>query len=152
MPADPAHDAERGGASTADPIPFLSLPTQCAGVQTTKLTATSHADETVTATATTPVGASGCDNVPFDPSISVTPGTTRADDPTSAAVTLHVPQSSDAETLATAHLKDAVVTLPEGMTINPAAANGLAGCTGRPVRQGHRTTRSRARTDRRSAR
>ena len=30
--------------------------------------------------------------------------------------------------LATAHLKD-VVTLPEGMILNPSAANGLGACT-----------------------
>jgi hypothetical protein len=130
VPADPAHNTERGGPSTAEPIPFLSLPTECAGPQTTTLTVTSWPPtQTVTATATTPVGASGCASVPFNPSISVTPGTTQADEPTSAAVTLHVPQSSDAGTLATAHVKDVSVTLPDGMTINPAAANGLAACT-----------------------
>src|SRR4029078_6055472 len=82
-----------------------------------------------TETNDTPVGASDCQDVPFDPSISVTPGTTQADEPTSAAGDLHVPQSNDAGTPATAHVKDVSVTLPDGMTINPAAANGLAGCT-----------------------
>jgi hypothetical protein len=120
--------SEHGGTST---VPFLSLPTQCSGPQTTTLTVNSYEDPNtyVTKTATTPVGASGCDSVPFNPSISVTPGTTQADEPTSAAVDLHVPQSSGAGTLATAHVKDVVVTLPEGMTINPAAANGLEACT-----------------------
>jgi hypothetical protein len=95
------------------------------------LTVDSYEDTTpVTATDTTPTGASGCDQVPFDPSIAVTPGTTQADAPTSAAVDLHVPQSYDDFTkLATAHVKDVRVTLPDGMTINPAAANGLAACT-----------------------
>ena len=120
--------SEHGGTST---VPFLSLPTECAGPQTTTLTVNSYENPNtyVTKTSTTPVGASGCDNVPFDPSISVTPGTTHADEPTSAAVDLHVPQSSDAGTLATAHVKDVSVTLPDGMTINPAAANGLEACT-----------------------
>src|SRR4051794_37106771 len=143
VPADPAHDAERGGASTADPIPFLSLPTACSGPQTTRLTAVSHLDETDTAESVTevggqPQGATGCDHVPFSPSVSVTPGTTQADEPTSAAVDLHVPQSSDAATLATAHVKDAAVTLPEGMTINPAAANGLDACTDAQFAKGRR--------------
>jgi hypothetical protein len=114
-----------GGAST---VPFISLPTECGVEGTTKLTAESWAGETVTATATS-APATGCDQVPFDPSISVTPGTTQADEPTSAAVGLHVPQSSDGATLATAHVRDVSVTLPEGMTINPAAATGLEGCS-----------------------
>src|SRR5439155_26773704 len=106
----------------------------CDGPQTTALTATSWSGSAVTATSTTevdghPQGATGCQAVPSNPSISVTPGTTPADEPTSATVDVHVPQSSDPGTLATAHVKDVRVTLPEGMTINPAAATGLAACT-----------------------
>jgi hypothetical protein len=135
VPSDAAHDAERGAAVPRTNKPFLSLPTACSGPQTTKLTVTSWGGTTDTATDVTkvngvPAGATGCDQVPFDPSIAVTPGTTQADEPTSAAVDLHVPQSyDDASKLATAHVKDVSVTLPAGMTINPAAANGLAGCT-----------------------
>jgi hypothetical protein len=144
VPSDPAHDAERGQSCTINlgiPAclgggtavtrtnePFLSLPTACDGPQTTALSVTSWSGTTATKTSTTPQGADGCDKVPFDPSIAVTPGTTQADEPTSAAVDLHVPQSSDAATLATAHVKDVAVTLPDGMTINPAAANGLQAC------------------------
>src|SRR5205085_2675958 len=77
----------------------------------------------------TPQGAEGCNNVPFAPSVSVTPDSTQADAPTGVGVTLHVPQSNSAATLASAHLRDAVVTLPEGLSINPPAADGLQGCT-----------------------
>ncbi|MDX6656400.1 MAG: hypothetical protein QOH62_1193, partial [Solirubrobacteraceae bacterium] len=137
VPSVAAHDAQRGqtctinlgvpaclGGGTMVPRtnkPFLSLPTACNGPQTTTLTVDSYAGETATLDSVTSVGASGCENLPFAPSVSVTPGTTQADAPSSAAVTLHVPQSTDAGTLASAHLKDAVVTLPEGMTINPGA-------------------------------
>jgi hypothetical protein len=150
VPSDASHDTQRGqsctinlgvpvcigggNAVTRTNVPFLSLPTACVGPQTTTLTSVSHSNTTATAASTTevdghPQGATGCADVPFDPSISVTPGTTQADEPTSAAVDLHVPQSNDAGTLATAHVKDVSVTLPDGMTINPAAANGLAGCS-----------------------
>jgi hypothetical protein len=140
VPSDAAHDAERGrtcvplclgGGATvpATGKPFLSLPTACDGQQTTTLTVRSWSGVTDTAVSKTPVGADGCASVPFNPSISVIPGTTQADEPTGAVVDLHVPQSSDVSTLATAHVKDVMVTLPEGMTINPAAANGLAACT-----------------------
>jgi hypothetical protein len=150
VPSAAAHDAQRGqictinlglpvclGGGTTVPRtnkPFLSLPTACDGPQTTTLTVTSWGGQSDSATSVTkvngqPQGATGCEDVPFNPSISVTPGTTQADAPTSADVTLHVPQSSTAATLASAHLKDAVVTLPDGMTINPGAANGLQSCT-----------------------
>jgi hypothetical protein len=46
-------------------------------------------------------------------------------------VDVHVPQDQNpaAGHFATSHVKDTVVVLPQGMSINPAAANGLAGCT-----------------------
>src|SRR3954452_24731063 len=61
IPADPAHDAERGGPSTARRTPFLTLPTACAGVQTTRLSADSHEapGQFVTKDAVTPTGATG---------------------------------------------------------------------------------------------
>ena len=40
-----------------------------------------------------------------------------------------MPQEERAEGLAEADLKDAVVTLPRGMVVNPSSANGLASCS-----------------------
>jgi hypothetical protein len=82
VPADPAHDGERGGPSTAPPTPFLTLPTACAGVQTTTLSADSHEapGQYVTKSAVTPTGATGCDALAFSPVLTAT-----ADGRTSAA-------------------------------------------------------------------
>jgi hypothetical protein len=145
VPADPAHDPERGEtcvpdtglpscvgggkASTAPQTPFLTLPTKCGPPLTTTLTVDSYQGDRATAADTTPIGPQGCDKLPFDPSISVTPDTTQADAPVGTTVILHVPQSQDPHGLGSAHLKDAVVTLPAGMSIDPSAANGLEGCT-----------------------
>src|SRR4051794_23266736 len=62
--------SQHGGTSS---VPFLSLPTACDGPQTTRLTVTSWNNETVTRNSVTPQGATGCDQVPFSPSISVAP-------------------------------------------------------------------------------
>ena len=51
----------------------------------------------------------------------------------------------------TADIKDAHVTLPEGLTLNPSAAHGLEACTARTDRDRHAATRSAARPARRSA-
>jgi hypothetical protein len=78
-----------------------------------------------------PQGPTGCDELPFDPSFSAQPDSSMADSPTGLRVSLGFPQDGldDPEGLATAHLKDARVTLPEGMTINPSGADGLVACT-----------------------
>ncbi len=72
---------------------------------------------------------SGCDELRFDPSLSAQPETTTADSPTGLDVALRVPQSETPGTLATPPLRNATVTLPAGLTLNPAAATGLGACT-----------------------
>ncbi len=71
----------------------------------------------------------GCEELRFDPSLSAQPETTTADSPTGLDVALRVPQSEAPGTLATPPLRNATVTLPAGLTLNPAAATGLGACT-----------------------
>ena len=82
-----------------------------------------------TATDTTPTGATGCDQVPFSPSLSVTPSTTQRDSPAGADVTVNLPDVPDPAQIGQSHVRDTAVTLPEGMTINPSVANGLQTCS-----------------------
>ena len=110
VPADPAHDAARGGASDAPPKPFLTLPTACAGPQTTTLTVPSYNDETATKTATTATGASGCDTLPFSPKLSaVADGKTSASNGAGLTVTLEQPEDQ-------ANVHSVSVVLPKELT------------------------------------
>jgi hypothetical protein len=71
----------------------------------------------------------GCNLLRFHPTLGASTETTQADSPTGLGVTISVPQSSGTETLATPPLRDALVTLPQGLVVNPSSANGLAGCS-----------------------
>jgi hypothetical protein len=110
--------------------PFLSLPTRCTGES---LQVGAEADfwapagPAVFANTWLPA-LTGCGNVRFAPSIKVVPDSAVSDAPTGLQVELTVPQDEEPEQLATADLKDASVTLPVGMTINPAEASGVTGC------------------------
>jgi hypothetical protein len=76
----------------------------------------------------------GCELLQFVPSVTLTPQTTQADEPTGVTVDVHVPQSADTfPALATPELKDATVTLPEGMSVSPSAADGLLGCSNEQI-------------------
>jgi hypothetical protein len=108
---------------------FLTLPSECAGPQTTTLMVESYEGEKETKTNPTPTGASGCDKVPFAATLALKPSTTQSDQPDGAEVDLHVPQDTNSADIATSTLHVAEVTLPEGMTLNPSAANGLKGCS-----------------------
>ena len=51
-----------------------------------------------------------------------------ADEPVGLGVDVGVPQSEQPGALATPHLRDAVVTLPEGMSISPGIVDGIQAC------------------------
>jgi hypothetical protein len=73
----------------------------------------------------------GCDKLEFHPGFSFQPTNTQGLSPVGATAHLHIPQEglSDAGKLGTPDLKRAVVTLPQGLVLNPSSANGLEGCS-----------------------
>jgi hypothetical protein len=74
-------------------------------------------------------GVIGCGSLTFQPTIAVTPETTETDTPSGYEVNLKVPQAANVSgVLATPDLKNEVVTLPEGVSVSPGAANGLQAC------------------------
>lgn len=109
--------------------PFITMPSTCLGPQTTDLKVRSYEGQEEDGSFTTPVGASGCEKVPFAPTVKVEPATTQSDEPDGATVKVEVPQNTSPTAIDSSMLKDASVTLPEGMTLNPAAASGLEACT-----------------------
>ena len=138
VPADPSHDAARGGPSRTPPKPFFTTPASCTGAPlVTKLSVSSWQNPSEVLSASTssdfngqPVMNDGCDELGFDPTVAVVPSTTEPDAPTGLKVTIDSPQNLDNPVgLASAHLRDVKVTLPDGMTINPGSADGLNACT-----------------------
>lgn len=123
----PADHNGSGAPRTA----FLRTPTRCGGPVTTTLHVSpwTAPNDFETAQSTTPSGPVGCDQIPFEPRITVTPDTAQADTPTGLRVDIDVPQSDDPSVRASGHLDDAIVTLPEGMAISPGLASGLQGCS-----------------------
>jgi len=75
-----------------------------------------------------------CGTIPYDPDIAVDPGTAQTDSPAGAAVEVTVPHlipdfGAEENEQGSSHTKQATVTLPKGMGLNPSAANGLKTCT-----------------------
>jgi len=83
------------------------------------------------ATTTLPQGLTqtGCASVPFKPGLTVTPGATQVDSPATPTIETTLPFEPDPNTQSQSHLRNANITLPQGMGLNPSAANGLASCT-----------------------
>ena len=145
-PSSPAYDHNRGFCINQEAIctvpkqsvPAVTLPTSCSSANSIEAEIDSRGDPGNFISDSAPFTdldgnpadrLTGCNAVPFKPSLSAQPTTNLADSPTGLNVDLHIPQSESLSSTATAHLKDATVTLPEGLVVNPSSANGLAGCT-----------------------
>jgi hypothetical protein len=108
---------------------FLTLPSVCSPSTTSYLEVESSTGEISKTETHTPVGVEGCGNVHFKPTTEVTPETAASDQPDGATTVVKAKQYIGAEEINTADIQNARVVLPEGMTLNPPAANGLGVCT-----------------------
>lgn len=120
---------EQGGLSNGEePVPFLTMPSTCSEAPTTVAWADSWEDPGQYAQAESALPSMAyCERSPFSPEVSVRPETTRPEAPDGINLTIKVPQF-DRTIAAAPELRDATITLPQGMTINPAVAGGLQGC------------------------
>jgi hypothetical protein len=117
---------------------FLSNPSNCSGPgpqTTTGWSGESYEAATASSSYTTPIGTEGCNGlppfalVPFAPTFSLLPETKQSDRPDGITTELVLPHDPNPANLDSSQLRTATVVLPEGMTLNPSAAQGLAACT-----------------------
>jgi hypothetical protein len=110
---------------------LLTTPTSCPGPQTTHLRVESYTGEVKYASYTTTPTAleENCGILKFEPSFTVAPSTTQLDKPDGITTELSAPVNAKSSEIETSALRNSSVTLPEGLTINPSAASGLAVCT-----------------------
>jgi hypothetical protein len=116
---------------------FLTLPSDCGAPPTSYLELETYPPvEKASLPTTPPVGVEGCDKVPFEPTAAITPETSQHDSPDGATTDVRVPQFEKSSQINTADIDDAHVTLPEGLTLNPSAAQGLDACTQSQLHRG----------------
>jgi len=151
VPGDPRHAQSRGSECVArgadavigeecepvkeeNPSPFLTLPTSCLGPLQTSTEARSWLPGASFVAPVSPVAAESLQNcaaLPFTPTMTITPTEHTSNTPSGLEVNLKVPQTTTLEEkgLAEANIRDTTVTLPEGVQLNPSAANGLQACS-----------------------
>lgn len=76
-----------------------------------------------------PVSVKGCGQLAFDPAIKSRPTTNLTDSPSGLDFALRMPQEVKLGTPSPAALRDATVTLPEGLVVNPSSAAGQEACS-----------------------
>ena len=156
VPASSSHDMQRFSPPGCDPneeqdeltsctpgphpsnsqaIPFNDNPTTCGVPLEASLHVLSYDDRTSEANTTYPA-TTGCDQLSFNPSLFAQPTTAATDSASGLAVNLQVPQESSPSVPSPSEIKEATVTLPEGFSINPNAADGKTVCTESEARFG----------------
>jgi hypothetical protein len=142
VPSDARHDSER---NCPKPVgdgfyeectvevqskPFISMPTACEGPLSASGAVDSYqaVGEFSLAKDAMPE-VTGCGLVGFAPSFEARPLNLAADSPTGLAVDLRVPPDQSPEGLASADLKNATITFPPGLVVDPSSADGLEGCS-----------------------
>jgi hypothetical protein len=125
----------------AHPPAFVTLPTSCTGPLQSSVQAdpSSAPGDFQTVLPIEPLQAlSGCEKIPFTPAITTEPTTHSAASPSGLSLNLNFDSegltsagalSAPEPRLAQSDLAKTVVTLPEGMTIDPSAGVGLGACT-----------------------
>jgi hypothetical protein len=146
-PADPSHNPQRGNLggeeTSAPPTPFFTLPTSCEVPQLTVSVESKLAPGILVPASAllldaggNPQAFTGCEAVPFSPSVVAGPSTNASESPSGLGLALKLPNQglttqvpTEGESAVTeTEPKETVLTLPAGVTANPAAVNGQAVC------------------------
>jgi hypothetical protein len=126
---------------------FITNPSTCAGPGplTMNTVALESSAGPATRTYTTPIAPEGCLGEtgfiapPFEPGFALTPETTTSDSPDGITTEVSLPHDPSPTGIDSSQLRNATIVLPEGMTLNPSAAQGLTACT--PAQFGMKTRR-----------
>ena len=123
-------------------VPFLTMPRACSGPLKTSFSGDSWQNPGVftklafaethgEAVPPDPQGMTGCESLPFSPTTDAQPTTSQAESPSGLNVNLDVKDEglTSVTGRAQSDIKRVEVTLPEGVTVNPSAAEGLGVCT-----------------------
>ena len=107
--------------------PFLQNPTTC-GAELTGVADVEYYDDYEKSETAPYPPTTGCQQLSFSPSVLAKPTTDRSDTASGLDLTIKIPQSQSGETPASSELRTSLITLPEGFTINPNAADGKIAC------------------------
>jgi uncharacterized repeat protein (TIGR01451 family) len=140
-------EVEEGCEHTnAATVPFLTMPSSCrepfvvgvegnswptmtsAGLESLALPPQQYALQDQFAR---PIGLAGCNDLPFDPAVEVAPDVQAGSTPTGLKVDVRVPQevNDNPGGLDSSSVKDIKVAFPVGLSVSPAAADGLEACS-----------------------
>jgi hypothetical protein len=141
-PAELEFEASKSSCpSGAENLPFLTLPRNCDGPGATAFQTSSWQEpgKWVTGSALThddsippvPQSFTGCGSLDFSPQINSQPTTDSAETGTGLDfdIEFHDEGLKNPEGIAQSDIKKTVVTLPEGVTVNPSIGEGLGVCT-----------------------
>jgi hypothetical protein len=141
-PGSASHNFERCGNTISTEVecpsessgrPFLTVPSQCGTEPEMSLRAYDSWESPGVfgpeIKYSMPGQTTGCELLKFEPDLTANATGQAASSPAGLEVNLKVPQNENINGFATPPVEKTTVTLPEGMTVSPSFASGLAGCS-----------------------
>jgi hypothetical protein len=151
VPASPAHDTERctplevfNGCLSSPKrspggqiLPFLTNPTRCGAPLEVAVNASSWVEPELkpeNEARTTLPAITGCNSLPFGPSLEAQPTSHRASSPTGLDLAIKLPASEGVEVLEPSQIRYMRIDFPPGLAISTNASDGLMTCSASQVR------------------
>jgi hypothetical protein len=112
--------------------PFFTTPTRC---DVGPLALAFHVrswqqpDAWISASADTGLVPTGCDQLPFAPTISFGLDAPVVDVPSGASTTVFLPEDEDPDARANSHIRSLALALPDGVSISPGGVHGRSACS-----------------------
>lgn len=155
VPASPVHDHERCTANEVFTegcvesekrapgvrvLPFLTNPTRCGVPLQVRVNASSWLEPDLLPSREAftffPEEITGCNSLPYGPSLTARPTNPHAGAATGLEMTIRQPGAEGVSVLEPSSTRDIRIGLPEGVRVNPGSANGLGVCSAAQVRLG----------------
>jgi hypothetical protein len=123
--------------SAAKPEPFLRMPTACDGPLDWSVAVDTYQHPGAYVHASTSSAArTGCDLVPFEPELASGMSSRAANQPATLSTEISIPQERAPAGIGQSDVKAVSLSLPSGVVVNPAAADGLQACDDQHLRLG----------------
>jgi hypothetical protein len=121
IPADHNGSSERAA--------FLTTPTECGPMKFVLRTRSWEVGAPWLSEAVESAPFTGCEGLPFEPSLALHLTNPNPDSPTGAKIDLNLVEHNDPDETAGANMKDVRIDLPPGLTLSPAGVEGREPCT-----------------------
>jgi hypothetical protein len=121
--------ADHNGSPPSERAAFLTTPTECGPLKFKLVTRSWEVGSQLLSEEAESEPFTGCESLPFEPSLGLQLSSSKPDSPTGARIDLNLAEHNGPDEQVSADLKDVKVDLPPGLTVSPGGVEGREVCS-----------------------